>query len=146
MIAMWPTARRALLFLLGLVWLVAAVAKFNASSVFASQASALGLPTWLPLGALPYVEIVIFLLTAAASLFGWRVRAVGMLNGVFFGLLFLFLVWEKAHGLGALGCGCFGVLQKGITASDFVRDGVLTLLAFAVVPEPRPVRGERQSA
>ncbi|MDA8344602.1 MAG: hypothetical protein M0Z66_03875 [Thermaerobacter sp.] len=135
--SVWAIARRVALFGLALVWLVAAVAKLHAASTFSSQTAALGLPSWLPMGALPYGEIALFLVTAAASLFAWRIRPVAVLNGAIYIFFLIFLTWEKAHHLGALGCGCFGALQHGITPSDFIRDGLLMVLSFAIVPKPR---------
>ncbi len=135
--SIWAVARRVALFGLSLVWLVAAVAKLHASSVFSAQTAALGLPSWLPMGALPYGEIILFLATAAAGLLGWRMRVLAVLNGAIYIVFLAFLTWEKTHNLGKLGCGCFGALQHGITTGDFIRDALLMLLAFAIVPAPR---------
>ncbi len=138
--SVWAVARRVILFGLSLIWLIAAVAKLHASGTFSLQVSALGLPAWLPIGALPYVELVLFLGTAAAGLFAWRMRLFSILNGVIYVGFVAFLAWEKLHNLGKYGCGCFGVLQHGITTGDFVRDGLLALLAFAVA-FPREAKG-----
>ncbi len=129
---LWQVARRVILFGLSLVWLIAAVAKLHASATFSSQTAALGLPSWLPMGALPYAEIALFLVTAAAGLFAWRTRPMAILNGAIYIAFIAFLAWEKIHNLGALGCGCFGEIQRGITAGDFIRDGALAIVSFAV--------------
>ncbi len=125
--------RRLGVLVLGAIWLLAVVSKIRAGQLFTLEASALHLPSWLPLWTVPGGETLLFVICFAAGLGCKWLRPVALLNLVVFAGLLTFLIYEKTNGFGRYGCGCFGGVQNGIGPWDFVRDGLFVLAALALV-------------
>jgi uncharacterized membrane protein YphA (DoxX/SURF4 family) len=118
---------------LGLVFLVAAVAKALDPDAFAQQIAREGLAVLLPAGALALLAIALETALGTALLVGIRRPAVlwtALVLALFFVALTGRAYWRAAHGqlpADEAACGCFGNLVQRSPAAAFWQDVLLLL-------------------
>lgn len=133
--------------LLGLIFLVSALAKFFSLAAFGESLSSFGLFSSAIVPVLTYLLPTLELLLALALLFGVQVEKTAQLCAVLLVIFIAAAASAAISGVEVENCGCFGELYRSsLGVGFFVRNGVLLLLLLSLIGMNEATINPRKSA
>jgi uncharacterized membrane protein YphA (DoxX/SURF4 family) len=120
--------------LLGMIFLISALAKFLSPAAFGESLSSFGLLSSAAVPVFTYLLPALELLLALALLFRVQVEKAALFGAVMLVIFMAAAASAALSGVEVENCGCFGELYRSsLGVGFFVRNGVLLLLSLFLV-------------